>query len=149
MSFTPGVTGFFGPRDLLIEPLDPGEFRTLVYTFARPQYGRVLALDEDLSARNFYAAQIAFRSRELCLLLNVYAPYAALAPAPLEEPLRFLDWPEHWPAALPQYRCLSSADLTAPCPPEQALTALSRAERDQVRHWDPQTMGELLFDFWD
>ena len=77
------------------------------------------------------------------------APYAALAPAPLEEPLRFLDWPEHWPAALPQYRCLSSADLTAPCPPEQALTALSRAERDQVRHWDPQTMGELLFNFWD
>ena len=149
MSFTPGVTGFFGPRDLLIEPLDPGEFRTLVCTFARLQYGRVLALDEDLSARNFYAAQIAFRSRELCLLLNVYAPYAALAPAPLEEPLRFLDWPEHWPAALPQYRCLSSADLTAPCPPEQALTALSRAERDQVRHWDPQTMGELLFNFWD
>ena len=53
MSFTPGVTGFFGPRDLLIEPLDPGGFRTLVYTFVRLQYGRVLALDEDLSARNF------------------------------------------------------------------------------------------------
>ena len=149
MSFTPGVTGFFGPRDLLIEPLDPGEFRTLVYTFVRFQYGRVLALDEDLSARNFYAAQIAFRSRELCLLLNVYAPYAVLAPAPLEEPLRFLDWPEHWPAALPQYRCLSSAELNAPCPPEQALTALNRAERDQMRHWNPQTMGELLFNFWD
>lgn len=45
MSFTPGVTGFFGPRDLLIEPLDPGEFRTLVYTFVRLQYGRVLALE--------------------------------------------------------------------------------------------------------
>ena len=129
MSLASGVTGFFSPRDLLIEPLDPGGFRTLAYTFARLQGGRVLGLDEDLSARNFYAAQIVFRSRELCLLLNACAPYAALAPAPLEEPLRFLDWPEHWPAALPQYRCLSSAELNAPCPPEQALTALSRTGR--------------------
>ena len=29
------------------------------------------------------------------------------------------------------------------------LSALDRAERDQIVHWKPETVGELLFNHWD
>jgi hypothetical protein len=29
------------------------------------------------------------------------------------------------------------------------ISQLNRAERDQIDYWRPDTLGELLFNFWD
>jgi hypothetical protein len=45
-------------------------------------------------------------------------------------------------------RVLTTAELDLPID-RFDLTALGRAERAQIRYWQPATVGDLLFNEWD
>ena len=51
-------------------------------------------------------------------------------------------------ADLTDARALTVDQLGTPLS-QADLSALDRAEQDQIGYWAPATVGELLFNFWD
>ena len=145
-----GVTGFFGPGDLLLQPLDPWAFRRLCHTFALAGRGKAQIFDLSLEGKNFYDAQLRFGDTSFHLLMNAYRPYGAFADALDDGIIRFTDPPRKWPLPLPQpYYLLGAEELSASCLLPGMLDALTPAELAQIRYWKPQTVGQILFNFWD
>jgi hypothetical protein len=46
------------------------------------------------------------------------------------------------------YQVLPAAELRQPLTSAD-LSDLSAHEHEQIRYWKPQTVGELLFNYWD
>ncbi|MBE3014918.1 hypothetical protein IL992_37975 [Microbispora sp. NEAU-D428] len=84
------------------------------------------------------------------VLGHMHLPVLAIAQVPadgviicescdsLEEALRSLD----------AFQVLTSTDLNTPIGLIDTSN-LDRAERNQIADWKPQTLGELLFNYWD
>ncbi|MEU7455404.1 hypothetical protein [Streptosporangium roseum] len=121
---------------------------------ARRTNGRVLAVDPAGGRRSFHAAILTYRDRgrELELVGHVLLPLLALARRRIESDmaLSFLDDREVSGklGAYEPYRVPGTAELALPVA-RADLSELGEAEMDQIRYWRPETVGELVFNFWD
>jgi hypothetical protein len=104
---------------------------------------------------NFHQAIVVYPGRTVAVvrvrdtpLLAVAVPRViAFAPARESSPLTFVDLPD-LAAALaesPEFRLLTVADL------EGAIDMASWPwiSRDDLRHWQPNSLGEAIFNYWD
>ncbi|MEV4183139.1 hypothetical protein AB0J28_17075 [Streptosporangium canum] len=119
---------------------------------ARRTNGRVLAVDPAGGRRSFHAAILTYRDRELELVGHVLLPLLALARrrSGSDMALSFLDDPEVSGklGAYEPYRVPGTDELALPVA-RADLSELGEVEMDQIRYWRPETVGELVFNFWD
>ena len=127
--------------------LDEREFRRMCHTLARKSDGAVTEIDTNTAARNFYLAGLSRFGQSVFLLQNIHYSYAAFAQRDasgrfvltqqpewirlLESPVQFLRFDE----LNQDWRSLRGE--------------LSPEELDQIRYWNPQTAGEIIFNSWD
>jgi hypothetical protein len=147
-----GATGFRHAGDPPPSAPDPREFTRIVHDVARRMNGRVLAVDPAGGRRSFHAAMLTYRDRELELVGHVLLPLLALARlrSGSDMTLSFLDDPEVSGklGAYEPYRVPCTAELTLPVA-RADLSELGEVEMDQIHYWRPETVGELVFNFWD
>jgi len=147
------VTGF---RDRRSEPLsetDPRAFAAICHEAARTTGGRLVTITRPGATPNFHSALISYGQEQVMLLGHQHAPFlAAAAAAPEGAPLTFINDPRIQAALAPSppapFRLLTLRELQAPLDLIDC-TALDHAELEQIRHWKPGTVGELIFNYWD
>jgi hypothetical protein len=151
MQLPAGATGFGFRSAPEASPFT--EFQAVCHVVARAARVRrvqACAAYADGSCANFHWAEFDKGSHHVWALLNAHAPLLAFADAlPRFGQISFVDDPPLAEAfaVAGGLTALSAAQLTADLS-AGACTLLHRVERDQIRHWQPATVGEVVFNHW-
>jgi hypothetical protein len=148
-----GATGF---KDSETEPLPVTDSRLFVsacHEAARRAGYRVVEITRSSATRSFHSAVLTSQDRKVAVLGHGHLPLMAIAqvPAAGSTSVVFADGSHELELALEAsetFRLLRAEELRLPL--EQVdLSRLDPAERRQIAYWSPETLGELLFNYWD
>jgi len=149
MKLPPGATGFGPPPGA--RP-DLRHFTAVCHQAARAIDATVTDVTPAGVTPNFHTIDIRYAQHHISVLRHTVLPFIAFAlpRAGGEISIAFVD--HHDLAAailnLTDARVLTVEQLRTPLA-HIDLTALGRHEHDQINYWKPNTLGELLFNFWD
>lgn len=150
-----GVTGFSVPDPEATPAVDAAGFTAASYQVMRQLGGKVVSIDTDLVARNYFIAVLDLNGRRVAVLCNTVFAYLAFVPA--EETgfakLHFLDEASLADAfrALPPFEPLTPGWLDQRISGTD-LELLSDHEVQQARYWIKtgfDRIGDLVFNCWD
>ena len=146
-----GITGFFeSGRGVAPPAVDPKSFARACHAAARVVSGSVERFEAAGIARNYHRAILRQRDAAIAVLCNAHFPWVAFAEASEDLPLRFLAdtaLASRIKEAMPcEVMSLSSLEAH---PEAELLANLGDVEREQIRYWRPQRIGEIIFNFWD
>lgn len=142
-----GITGFWSVNTAPPPFLDEKAFCRTCHALARENGGAVTEMDTDATAWNFYFAKIQRYDASVFILQNVHYPYAAFAQRDafggflLTRPPQWLQLPEG------PVRFLRPDELNQDW--RGLCGELAPEELEQIRYWNPQTVGEIIFHTWD
>jgi hypothetical protein len=149
-----GITSFFVHRDIPEFHFDC--FHQIVISFAKPMGFEVVEMTERGVTPNFHIATLTRqKSRQdetISILGHASFPIIAFAEPLLETcEIRFRD---AFPIAarindlFPHVTIATCEELSRKIE-KSDLELLDRVEREQIKFWKPQTIGELAFNWWD
>ena len=142
-----GITGFWGTDT---EPplfLDEKAFLQMCHALAWENSGTAAEIDTNTTPSNFYSAQIRRFDDSVFILQNIHYPYAACA---RRAPSGGFVWTRQ-----PKWLRLSESPVRYLSPDElnqdwrDLCGELSPEEQMQICYWNPQTVGEIIFNTWD
>lgn len=151
MKIPNGVTGFHN-LEVNLPPLQADEklFRKLCFNIAAHHNGEVISVGDAQYPANFYCAQIEFLDCLIYVLLNKYYPYIAFASQIESGNIVFLEHPVLKEQFSPYYEVLDTVHLNALYQDNPAsLSELSEVELEQISYWEPETIGQIIFNCWD
>lgn len=142
-----GITGFWSVNTAPLPLLDEKAFCQMCYSIALENGGTVTEVDTDTAIRNFYSAKLSRYDQSVFLLQNIHYPYAAFAQRDASGKFALTVRPE-W-LRLPEgpVRFLSFDELNQDW--RSLCGELSSEELEQIRYWNPQMVGEIIFNSWD
>jgi len=148
------ITGFFNRngRDTVPE-FSVHDFKRIVYGIHLPHLINILSISERGVTPNFHSALVQCDGKTLSILGHSIYPILAFAEPVMEGhfSLTFVDCEQiarKVTQAFPGVSVVSIFELNQKFT-EQDLTPLDEVEREQIRHWKPQTVGEIVFNWWD
>ena len=142
-----GITGFWGTDTAPPSHLDEKAFCQMCYSIVLENGGTVTELDTNTYPRNFYSAKLSRYDQSVFVLQNVHYPYAAFAQRDTSGGFIWISQPEWLQLPEGSVRFLSPSELTRDW--HDLCGELSPEELEQIRYWDPQTVGEIIFNTWD
>ena len=142
-----GITGFWNVNTEPPPFLDEKAFYRMCHALAWKNGGVVTEVDTDTAKRNFYSAKLSRYDRSVFILQNIHYPYIAFAQR--DAASRFvLIRPRDWLLLSDDpVRVLSPNELNQDW--RGLCGELSLEELEQIRYWNPQTVGEIIFNTWD
>lgn len=147
MQLPRGITGFD-----VSTSVDVRAFRTTLCTAARDAGFTVDEPPQNTPSiyHTFVRSFVSHRGEQWRLLLNVHHPYVAFT-TPETDPgnfnFEFRDC-DSLAVNLFGYIVLSADFLNSPIT-EDAIALLGDSERNEIKYWAPQTLGHVVFNFWD
>ena len=147
MILSRGITGFWSVNTAPLPLLDEKAFCQMCYSIALENGGTVTELDTDTYPRNFYSAKLSRYDQSVFLLQNIHYPYITFAQR--DAASRFVlisppDWLQLWDGPV---WVLSPNELNQDW--HGLCGEMSPEELEQIRYWNPQTVGEIVFNTWD
>ena len=142
-----GVTGFWSVNAAPLPLLDEKAFCQMCYSIALENGGTVTEVDTDTAIRNFYSAKLSRYDQSVFVLQNVHYPYAAFAQRDASGGFIWIGQPEWLQLPEGSVRFLSPSELTRDW--HDLCGELSPEDLDQIHYWNPQTVGEIVFNTWD
>lgn len=142
-----GITGFWGTDTAPPPHFDEKAFCQMCYSIALENGGTVAELDTDTCPRNSYSAQIRRNDDAIFILQNIHYPYAAFAQRDASGVFIMTNQPEWLRLPEEAVRFLSLSELNQDW--HGLCGDLSPEELEQIRYWNPQTVGEIVFNIWD
>lgn len=142
-----GITGFWSVSADPSPFLDEKAFLQMCHALARKNGGTVVEADTDTSARNFYFAELSRYNDSIFILQNIHYPYGAFA---RRNPSGGFVWTHQ-----PEWLRLPEGSVYFLSPDELnqdwrgLCKELSPEEQEQIHYWNPQTVGEIIFNTWD
>ena len=127
--------------------LDKKTFRRMCHALARENGGAVTEVDTDTAVRNFYSAKLSRYDQSVFLLQNIHYPYAAFAQREASGRFVLTHQPEWLQLPEGSVRFLSPSELTRDW--HDLCGELAPEDLEQIRYWNPQTVGEIVFNTWD
>ena len=142
-----GITGFWGVNTKPPPFLDEKAFCRMCHALAQESGGDVIEVDTDPAARNFYSAKLSRYGQSVFLLQNIHYLYMAFAQQDASGRFIWTSQPE-W-LRLPEVQAcfLSPDELNQDW--HGLCGELSPEEQEQIRYWNPRTVGEIIFNTWD
>ncbi|MRX72447.1 hypothetical protein GJU40_09850 [Bacillus lacus] len=146
-----GITGFTDDNHSPPHQVDGHLFKELCYYFARDNHGKVNNVSPPQYPANFFCAHVEMRDNHFYILLNEVYPYLAFASEVGFEGIAFTNSP----AAVNEpfsshYEIIGADELNAPFHlASLKSTDLNSAEVKQISFWSPETIGQILFNYWD
>ena len=142
-----GITGFWRVNTAPPPLLDEKAFCQMCYALARENGGAVTEVDTDITARSFYFAKLSRYDQSVFVLQNIHYPYAAFAQRDASGGFILAGQPEWLRLAEGMVHFLSLTELQQNW--HGLCGELSQEEMEQIHYWNPQTVGEILFNTWD
>ena len=142
-----GITGF---GNINTDPplfLDEKAFCRMCHALAQENGGAVTEVDTDTAIRNFYSAKLSRYDQSVFLLQNIHYPYAAFAQREASGRFVLTQQPEWLQLPEGSVRFLSPSELIRDW--QDLCGELSPEELEQIHYWNPQTVGEIVFNTWD
>ena len=142
-----GITGF---GSINTDPplfLDEKAFCRMCHALAQENGGAVTEVDTDTAIRNFYSAKVSRYDQSVFLLQNIHYPYAAFAQRDTSGGFIWISQPEWLRLPEGSVRFLSPSELIRDW--HDLCGELSPEELEQIHYWNPQTVGEIVFNTWD
>ncbi|WP_230203563.1 hypothetical protein [Bacillus massiliigorillae] len=106
---------------------------------------------------NYYNVQVEIFQKQLHILLNVHYPLLAFARVAKYDNIDFIDEPILVQEFSPFYQVLQTTELNKPL--NLSLDAekwmlqndyqFNEAELEEIVFWNPETIGEIIFNHWD
>ncbi len=149
-----GITGF-GGKDPAPYFTDIRNFRGHCHEAARLCRGRVLAMPDPNAiylACNYTTATFALSYQTIDLHINIHHPIIAFSEPGHFHPteIRFRDCPElaNFFGALGVYQ-IGLASQWESRVTQECLRELAKEELKQIAYWEPERLGDVVFNFWD
>ena len=142
-----GITGFWGTATAPPPHLDEKAFCQMCYSIAMENGGVVTEVDTDTAARNFYSAKLSRYDQSVFILQNIHYPYIAFAQRDAASRFVLISPPDWLQLSDDPVRVLSPNELNQDW--RSLCGELSPEELEQIRYWNPQTVGEIIFNTWD
>lgn len=157
MHFPNGVTGFYSSIDNKPNEIDENHFKSICFDLVRRNKGKLLKIDEENLTNNFLKVKVDMFNREIYVLLNAYYPFLALAATVEFQHISFIDDLVLSMYLMPFYKVLSKEELNEPLDIRNSKgkvslenkNNLNGSELEQIFYWKPNTVGEVIFNFWD
>ncbi|QKS71220.1 hypothetical protein FLK61_31405 [Paenalkalicoccus suaedae] len=152
MKLLNGVTGFYDYT--LYEPpqVNYNQFKQLCYsyTFTNQNKARVIDSNVDAGLTNFYLAHLEHEGVPIYILLNMHHPYLAFASRVDVEHIHFVNHTAMYEFFCAYYHVLPTSELNRPVNKKLLSDSkLNKAEMEQITYWQPKTVGEIIFNYWD
>lgn len=141
-----GITGFWGTDTAPPPHLDEKAFCQMCYSIAMENGGVVTEVDTDTAARNFYSAKLSRYDQSVFILQNIHYPYIAFAQRDAASRFVLISPPDWLQLSDDPVRVLSPNELNQDW--HGLCGELSPEELEQIRYWNPQTVGEIIFNTW-
>ena len=119
----------------------------MCYALVRKNGGTVTELDTNTYPRNFYSAKLSRYDQSIFVLQNVHYLYVAFAQRDDSDQFVFTSLPEWLQLPDGTMRFLSLDELNQDW--RGLCGELSSEELEQIRYWNSQTVGEIIFNTWD
>lgn len=119
----------------------------MCYALVRKNGGTVAEVDTDTTARNFYFAKLSRYDQFVFILQDIHDPYGAFAQPDTSGGFIWISQPEWLQLPEDSVRFLSPSELTRDW--HGLCGELSPEELERIRYWNPQTVGEIIFNTWD
>lgn len=142
-----GITGFWNVNTEPPPFLDEKAFHRTCHALARENGGVVTEVDTDTAARNFYSAKLSRYDQSFFILQNIHYPYIASAQRGASGGFIWTSQPEWFQLPEGPMRFLSPNELNQDW--HGLCGDLNPEELEQIRYWNPQTVGEIVFNTWD
>ena len=142
-----GITGFWGTDTAPPPHLDEKAFCQMCYSIAMENGGTVTELDTDTYPRNFCSAKLSRYDQSVFVLQNVHYPYAAFAQRDASGRFVLTQRPEWFQLPESPVQFLSFDELNQDW--RSLRGELSPEELEQIYYWNPQTVGEIIYNTWD
>ncbi|XKE95590.1 hypothetical protein LG326_04425 [Metaplanococcus flavidus] len=147
-----GISGFYNSDEPKPPEVDVSEYKKICYDFAEKLNGEVLEFTDSLYPANFHKAFFKLPETDVCLVMNKHYPILAFAKTVEALKIQFINFPEGTAAVPDGYTVLPSELLEAPVPEnlnELPGEGLNKGEIEQIKYWKPETVGQIIFNFWD
>ena len=119
----------------------------MCHALARENGGVVTEVDTDTAARNFYSAKLSRYDQSVFILQNIHYPYIAFAQRDAASRFVLISPPDWLQLSADPVRDLSPNELNQDW--HGLCGELNPEELEQIRYWNPQTVGEIIFNTWD
>ncbi len=150
MKLPSGVTGFYSLEVESPPQVDWKQFKQLCFQFAFQNGVRIIEFHMPKYPINFYYALVEMLGNRFYILLNEHYPYLAFSSAVEYGNIKFIDRPDLNNRFSSYYRILSKRELNTPFNQDNLnKSELNRAELDQITFWKPQTVGQVIFNYWN
>ncbi|HSJ36883.1 MAG TPA: hypothetical protein VK945_01570 [Planococcus sp. (in: firmicutes)] len=147
-----GISGFYNSDESKPPEMDVNKYKKLCIEFARKLGGELLEFTDSLYPANFHKARFTLPTKDICLVMNKHYPLLAFANTVEEMKIRFIDYPEESKAVPEEYSVLTAETLEARVPENFAElpgNKMNKGEIEKVNYWKPETIGQIVFNFWD
>lgn len=127
--------------------MDGNLFKKLGYEIARKINGKIIGFFSPSYPLNYFRMDIEVDKKVVSILLHQYFPYAAIVLYENELQLQFIEYDNLFTELSPYYTVLEAGFLNEQFNPN--VHDLSEVELKNVKHWRPNTNGEVIFNCWD
>ncbi|MFD1032326.1 hypothetical protein [Metaplanococcus flavidus] len=152
MKLPAGVSGFYKSDEQKPPEIDVGKYKELCYGIARNLEGDLLEFSDTLYPANFFKADFRLPDMNICLVMNKHYPIVAFATAVEDLKIKFIDYSTGTDVVPEEFTVLSAEILEAPVPEDPndlPESNLNKGEIEQIKYWKPDTVGQIIFNFWD
>ncbi|WP_412079628.1 hypothetical protein ACLF6K_39610 (plasmid) [Streptomyces xanthophaeus] len=145
-----GSTGLRHADDPPLPAVGPQTCRAAWHAAARAACGKVGDFTEQRDPQNFHSATINDRDGTHLALFHAHYALIAFVDGRRDEYTDEFLAPPAWAATLTDFgfTTLDAPLLRSPLSGADT-SALSDLERKQIRYWQPETVGAVLFNSWD
>lgn len=119
----------------------------MCHALAQKNSGTVTEVDTDTAARNFYSAKLSRYDQSVFILQNIHYSYITFAQRDASGGFIWISQPEWLQLPEGTVRFLSLFELNQDW--HGLCEDLSPEELEQIHYWNPQTVGEIIFNTWD
>ncbi|MBS4220748.1 hypothetical protein KHA96_20835 [Bacillus sp. FJAT-49711] len=150
MKLPNGITGFYGSKANTPPQVDGKQFKQLCFDFASRNRGKVIDFVTPRYPSNFYYAYVDILGNRFYILLNEHYPYIAFASIVEFGNIKFIDRPVLNEQFSSFYQIMGNDELNVPFNKNLIKkTELNGAELEQINYWKPETVGQVVFNYWD
>lgn len=144
----PGVTGFS------IASEDWGEqsnkkFEVYLFEAIRSDNGKLIRKELPINNRNYYTYQIQNRTKNYHILFHSVYPFVAFASVVDGAGIKFIDGPESMESIFTQAYKVLTKQLLEQTLLKDHIKTLREYEQEMIEYWRPETIGEVIYNYWD
>jgi hypothetical protein len=152
-----GISGFYNSKDNEPHFLKRNDVRREFYSAVNKLGGKIVNFKDVEYPQSFFEGEFKIKGKHIYALFNGQYPFMALASKVDYFNIEFIDEPDLSRAFTKYFRVLSVNELNTPLLVKQYegkikvlnKNQLNTAELDQILFWEPKTIGEVIFNFWD